>query len=223
MDFNTVIKETLRFSLAIICIIMVKPAASVAQEQTHRPPLYEQIEQQVLDPKSPYYYPEIRQRYLAKDTTLSVDDFHYLYYGFVFQKEYENPWGVDNTILTYLKEIQAAELNESNYDMYIQLSEEALSECPANPFALNMLVYLCGLKGDTATSRAWSYIAAGITNTIFGSGDGKSCETGFHIVLNSHINYFMSLLDVPRTPDPKLDVHYRCAEIDFGGVYEPLF
>lgn len=217
LERNSVVKITVQFLLALAFIIMQKPVASLAQEQSHRSPDYEEIEQQVVDPNSPYYYPEILQRFLAQDTTLTVDDFHYFYYGYVFQKAYKNPWGLDSINLVYLKEIQAAELNESNYDTYIQLSKESLHECPVNPFALNMLVYLYGLKNDEATSRGWTYMSAGLTNAIFASGDGKTCETGFHIVLHGHLNYFMSLLEVRAVPTPIIDEHYRCEEVDFGG------
>ena len=213
----------LQFLLTVIFITLVKPVPSLAQEQTYRAPIYEQIEAIVLDPESVYYYPKILQRFFAKDTTLSVDDFHYLYYGFVYQKTYENPWEIENNLLVNLKTIQAAGLNESNYDKYIQLSEESLRECPINPFALNMLAYLYSLKNDEITSRSWIYLSAGITKAMISSGDGKSCETGYHIVLNSHINYFMTLLDVPQTPEPKFDEQYRCAEINFGGQMSLYF
>lgn len=213
----------LKLFLVVLFSTVIKPTAGLGQEKSYRPPVYEQIEQQVLDPNSPYHYPDILQRFMAKDTTLSVDDFYYLYYGFVFQKAYQNPVEVDNAILAYLKEVQAAEFNESSYDTYIQLSKSSLRDCPINPFALNMLIYLYGLKGDESTSREWTYLSAGLTNAMFASGDGLTCETGFHIILNSHINYFMDLLEVPETLDPKFDEQFRCAEIDLMGYMSIYF
>ena len=51
-----------------------------------RVPDEEMILDRTLDAESPFYYPGLMMRYNAGDETLTVEDYHYLYYGYAYQE-----------------------------------------------------------------------------------------------------------------------------------------
>ena len=53
------------------------------------PPDYERLSKLVNDPQGPYYYPDLVRRFAQADTTLTLEQMHCLYYGYVFQKDYD--------------------------------------------------------------------------------------------------------------------------------------
>ncbi|MDE7125005.1 MAG: DUF4919 domain-containing protein, partial [Muribaculaceae bacterium] len=68
-----------------------------------RPDL-ETIKSETTDPTSSRYYPKLMQSYLSNDTTLTAEDFRFLYYGYLFQEDYEPYRHVYNA--ARLKEIE---------------------------------------------------------------------------------------------------------------------
>lgn len=63
----------------------------VVQEPVYLTPNYDSLKIQIADPQSRYYYPELLRRYTAADTTLEIDQVHALYYGAIFQPNF-NPY-----------------------------------------------------------------------------------------------------------------------------------
>ncbi|MBQ2395013.1 MAG: DUF4919 domain-containing protein, partial [Alistipes sp.] len=50
----------------------------------------DRIKAEIENPQSQYFYPNLMARYELGDTTLTLDEFHYLYYGFAYSPKY-NP------------------------------------------------------------------------------------------------------------------------------------
>ena len=51
-------------------------------------PVESDIKARIEDPASEQYYPNLRLRYEQADSTLTADDYHYLYYGYAYQPQY---------------------------------------------------------------------------------------------------------------------------------------
>lgn len=47
------------------------------------------ILRETIDKGSPYYYPAIYMRYMSGDTTLTLEDYRHLYYGYAWQPGYK--------------------------------------------------------------------------------------------------------------------------------------
>ena len=47
-------------------------------------PVESDIKARIEDPASGQYYPNLRLRYEQADSTLTADDYHYLYYGYAY-------------------------------------------------------------------------------------------------------------------------------------------
>ena len=52
---------------------------------------FEKIERETLDPNSRYYYPKLVRSFKSNDTIMNFEAYRDLYYGFIFQEDY-NPF-----------------------------------------------------------------------------------------------------------------------------------
>ena len=81
------------YILLLMAVVSLGTMISVsAQDSTlYRPqvPDNDQILKDVLNGMSPYYYPVLFMRYMEGDTTLTLEDYRHLYYGYAWQPEYE--------------------------------------------------------------------------------------------------------------------------------------
>ncbi|NJO91928.1 MAG: DUF4919 domain-containing protein [Chloroflexia bacterium] len=61
---------------------------AIAQQTLLEKPEYDVIKSSIFDDSSPYFYPNLYNRYIEADTSLTINDFRYLYYGYTFQSKY---------------------------------------------------------------------------------------------------------------------------------------
>jgi hypothetical protein len=167
----------------IICISFIFGWMNVSHSQnsSYEKPDYEQIKTEIQDSSSVFYYPQLLKRFEVADTYLTDEEFRYLYYGYLFQKEYK-PYLVlpeEKELNTYLG---SSELKEEDYDKIISLLASALSKSPFDLRKMNFLAYIYHLKNDNIMEIRTAYKFDGIMRTILSSGDGKTCETGYHVI-----------------------------------------
>ncbi len=58
--------------------------------QDFSPVNYKKIEKNILKKKSPFFYTHLLKRFTDGDTLFNLDEKRHLYYGYIFQPEY-NP------------------------------------------------------------------------------------------------------------------------------------
>ena len=63
-------------------------AISILNIQSQTKTTWTEIERQVKDSNSEFYYPDLIERYNKLDSTLTTDDYAHIYLGFVFQDDY---------------------------------------------------------------------------------------------------------------------------------------
>jgi hypothetical protein len=179
--------------LLILLFQFVFLVKNYSQHQTFRVPDYDSIKKEISDSASIYYYPKLLSRLIKLDTTLTNEDFRHLYYGYIFQPEYQPYWRspYENQLVRYYRN---EKIEEKDYDEIIQLSFESINEFPFDLRQLNFLAYVYHMKGDDSTARKLSFRFDGTLEAILSSGDGKTCETGFHVISVAHeyiiVNYF---------------------------------
>lgn len=152
-----------------------------SQKLEFAPPKYESIETEIKNQKSKFYYPILLDKLITNDSTLTVEDYYYLYYGFVFQKEYK-PYARNTVEEKLTKYFQKPEIDSKDYDIIIQIISESINLLPFDLRQLNMLAYVYHLKGDEIMAKKISTRFHRILETILASGDGEKCETGFHVI-----------------------------------------
>ena len=70
----------------LFLMLLILPATGMAQQ---RVPDNEEILAEIIDGESSHYYPHLMERYMAGDTTLTLDDYYYLYYGYAYDDSYD--------------------------------------------------------------------------------------------------------------------------------------
>ncbi len=149
-------------------------------------PDYQQIRQQTSSSRSTSFYPRLLERFQQCDTTLTLEDYRNLYFGFVLQEDF----------IPYQKE------NPSALEARAQLAQSraAADDCPAaltkaqealldNPFDLPALsvVPICYYQmGDTTNYLLWNQKLHGILDAIGSSGDGETPESAYHVINIEH-------------------------------------
>jgi len=124
-------------------------------------------------------------RYNNGDTTLSLNDYRHLYYGYSFQSRYD-PWRKSDHI-DVLKPIYAKpSLSQSDCDTIIKYATQSISEFPFDIRQINMLGYAYHLKGNDSLGVMWARKVQGIFGAILSTGDGRSCATGFNVISVAH-------------------------------------
>lgn len=80
-----------------------------------------------------------------------------------------------------LKKKVYAEIEKKNYQGVINATKEMLSIDYTNMFAHKYLQQTYEILGDVANQKKYHDIEFGLLNSIIKSGDGKTCETGWHV------------------------------------------
>jgi len=76
----------------LFLILLIFQCISKAQDIKFIKPNYEEIKQEIKDTRYVYYYPKLMKKFDSADFTTTLEENRYLYYGFVFQKDYESQY-----------------------------------------------------------------------------------------------------------------------------------
>lgn len=156
----------------------------------------DEILRAVIDNNSPYYYPSLETRYMAGDTTLTVNDYFYLYYGFAHQDAYKPLEG--NTAADKLLNILAAN-PEPTPEEALKIVEQAQEAMKRDPFSLkniNFLIYAYGILGDTVNEKINYDRLTKIIAAIKSSGTGTTVESPWHVLSFSHSSDLLAAMEL---------------------------
>jgi hypothetical protein len=170
----------------MLTIALIMFSASIqAQQDNFRKPDYDLIRKGIFDNNSPFFYPTLFDRYQNGDTTLTIEDFMYLYYGYTFQSRYipyqESRY--QDKILSYIKK---GTLSSKELDEFIKIAELNLKDLPFDIRTLHILVFSYSQKKDSLMSAITSFKKEMLLKTILSTGDGKTERTAFHVIDPAH-------------------------------------
>lgn len=173
---NRIILVSLTFFVAM---------SSWSQIAEYKKPDYEMMRKQVFDSNSPYFYPNLFDRYQNGDTSLAVEDFRYLYYGYTLQSVYvpykESEYS--GKMLFYMKK---GALSSAELDEFIKLAELNLKDLPFDIRTLNILAYSYSQKGDSLMYSITKFKKDMVIKAILSSGNGSSEQLAFHVIDVAH-------------------------------------
>ena len=171
-----------------ILLILIFPLSLLAQEGVlnYTIPNFEEIEQDVNDPSSHYYYPKLFSRFCEGDTTMTSKELERLYYGFSFQEDYDPYRDVkyNREKATDLYNKEEHTLNE--LDKIINNATRILSDYPFELRQMKLLSYAYSKKGDEDRAYIWEFKLRQILSVIISSGDGVSPETAWYVISSIH-------------------------------------
>lgn len=213
----------------ILFLACVLPVSLYAQQAS---PDNEDILLRTLDSASPYYYPALKFRYDAGDTTLTAADYHYLYYGFAYREEYKplHPIPSEERLLEVL--VANERPNTKDAEQIVRYANEVMKADPFSPQNLNFLTFAYGILGDTVWERINADRLNKVLATIDASGSGLKEDSPKHVIRFSHasdllaskglqvgkrtvVSRSVEYIDLPAREDRKTKGYY----FDFSRVY----
>lgn len=156
----------------------------------------DEILKAIIDSSSPYYYPSLMLRYEAGDTTLTLDDYHHLYYGFAWQPEYKplEPQPERDAVLMAFEGL----LSNDRGVTVDEAAQKLIWECttlfeidPFSPSNLNYLTFAYGFLGDTINEKINADRMRKVLKTIESSGTGRRESEPWHIIFFPHANDYL--------------------------------
>ncbi|MCQ2292199.1 MAG: DUF4919 domain-containing protein [Bacteroidales bacterium] len=174
----------------LFCILL----SFAAMAQQMGAPKYDDIKKVVSDPKSAFYYPELLQRYQQGDSTFTIDECRHLYFGYVFQPEW-NPYGLRNSETKYLMQLSMPD-NLDTALAAIAKAENILKNDPFNIDVLMIAFYLASsdLVNNREKAESFNNRIGIVLNAISSCGSGQSPEDAFYVISISHEYTILSLL-----------------------------
>jgi hypothetical protein len=155
-----------------------------AQKTEFKAPNYNEIKKHIEDKNSELYYPKLLLKLKESDTLITKDEYKHLYFGYIFQKEY-NPYHRsknDDKLSKYYK----GEFDKKDLPEVIQTLKNSLEEFPLDLRIMNFLAYAYHLNENENMAKKTSINFQGLFGAILDSGDGNKCETAFHVISVSH-------------------------------------
>ena len=165
----------------ILTILFVFSNLAISQDQEIRPIKFKKLKKEIRKQRSPFYYPALFQRYLDLDTSLTSEDFRYLYYGFTFQDAY-SPYGIpalQDSLISYLSR---QELLRAEYQVAARIGGLLLRESPFRLRETFITAVAYEMAGDGKMSSIYFDFFEKQVDAIMSSGDGLSTNTAFVVI-----------------------------------------
>lgn len=167
----------------LLLLMLLWPALLMAKV-----PVEEDIQEQISNPQSPYYYPNLMMRYERGDRTLTEEEYHYLYYGFAYQENYR-PLEPDDALDKVMLLASTLDIDHPEVRALEQIliaSDAALKRDPFNPRVLNLRAFAYGALGNREAEQTTYEQMRHVMMTIEDSGDGLTKDTPCHILMFDH-------------------------------------
>lgn len=170
--------------LVLLALAIILPLTNAAYSQ--RVPDNDRILTSIIDSESPYYYPGLMLRYELGDTTLTLDDYHYLYYGYAYQDSYKplEPIPAEDKLLMLLE--AGENVTGEQARRLVDYATEVMKYDPFSPKNINFLTYGYVILGDTLNARVNADRLGKILTTIESSGTGLKEGSAWHVLWFSH-------------------------------------
>lgn len=167
----------------LFLMLLILPATGMAQQ---RVPDNEEILAEIIDGESSNYYPHLMERYMAGDTTLTLDDYYYLYYGFVYDDNYR-PLEPDPGEHDVLAILATTEYPDSlQLVQIVEAGNRIMVRDPFSPSNLNFLTFAYGKLGDRVNERINYDRMNKVMATIAASGSGTKESSPWHVLTFQH-------------------------------------
>lgn len=189
-------KYILAFAVSVLILSGVYSGGNSVYAQG--PPANDTIMYKIVNSESPYYYPALMMRYIDGDTTLTTEDYKYLYYGYPWQdtyKPFETAPGSDRLVDLFDKTPDFYNIDPKEI---IDCCNQIMATEPFNPGTINMLIFAYAQLGDTVNERINYHRLDGVINAIKSTGTGLKENSAWHVLYFKHAIDMMGVLDLPH-------------------------
>lgn len=171
---------------------------------------FEKIKQETLDKNSIYYYPKLVRSFKSNDTIMNFEAYRELYYGFVFQEDY-NPFrvtnfeGEDEVEELYYRQ----DLTREECDRIEEYAVMALDNNLLDIDQLNNYIYALKQKKKYARAAVRQYRLDKLVAAIMSSGRGTEAEP-WVVIFPEHEYNIINLLGYVAKEHIEMDGGIDC-------------
>lgn len=171
--------------IGLAAILAFTAGASALAQETQAPD-YREIRSSIQNAKGPNYYPTLMRRYLENDTTLTMQQYRALYYGFPLQEDFV-PYLQEHTkLLDVRQELVKTNGSKKVCPEAIKIAQEALNDNPFDLLAISTLSFSYLQLNDTTSYMLWNDKQNSLLDAIISSGDGEDEESAIHVINLEH-------------------------------------
>ena len=172
--------------ISLLVVIFIALALNVnAQEEFFKAPNYSQIEGNVKDQNSSYYYPTLLKKYLDANSEMTLEEARHLYYGYVFQPNYV-PTDTSSYNNKLAITLSRGSFTPNDYAEILEYSNALLLQDPFNLRALNAKLLVLAQQNKTDEYKKVAQQRSIVQNAIISTGDGMSESTAFYVIKVAH-------------------------------------
>lgn len=154
-----------------------------AQTENYTPPNYELIKKNSTDKNSKLNFEVLYERYTNADSTMTIEDKRYLYYGYSFT-DYYSPYGTGSTeVRQKLNELlQKKEGDKNDLKKVIEYTDELLSDFPFSIRLKNIRIYCFRELDMIEEAKKEEFQANAIIDALLSTGNGVDKETCIYVI-----------------------------------------
>lgn len=191
------------FFTLILSIISV---SVFAQYDGPQAPNYKDIEIKI---NTVYNYNDLMNRYLAGDKEMTIDEQRHLYYGFIYQPQY-NPTDTSRYNKDMSMALSRQFLSPDDYNNIERFAKALLSEDPFNLRALNALMLVYAQNDNTEQYKITTQKRDIVQRAIASSGDGMNKKTAYYVIKVAHEYDILNFLGFKYGGSERLEKNSKC-------------
>lgn len=171
--------------ISALLLFVVVTSMVFAQNPNNKVPNYTEIEKNIQNTSSNFYYPHLMERYHLGDSTFTADEKRHLYFGYVFQPGY-NPADTSqyNNKMSVLLTKQS--FSDNDYGTILEYADALLAEDPFNLRALNAKLLVYAQQNNTDAYKKYAQKRNIVQMAIISTGDGMEKTTPYYVIKVSH-------------------------------------
>ena len=206
-----------------IAAVMLMTASTVLAQEVSAPD-YRAIRNSIQNSKGPNYYPHLMQRYLQNDTTLSIEQYRALYYGFTLQEDYVPYQRPHKALLDIRQRIVDSKGDAKICAEALKVSQSAIDDNPFDLMAISTMTFSYQQLKDTANYQRWDDKQNSLLDAIVSSGDGESANSPIHVISIEHEYEVLNRLGLQIESDSLCNDHIEYLKVqpnaeDVRGIY----
>ncbi len=192
-----------KYFVSFACFCCASVFSLFAQEV--EAPNYQLIRMVTTNSKSPSFYPKLMERYVKSDSTLTLEDYRNLYYGFSLREDFV-PYQMEKEQLFEIRQKLATSGGDPKLcPEAIRIAQTMLDDNPFDIPALAVMSVSYLQLGDTVNYRLWSIKQQGLLDAISSSGDGETPESAIHVISVEHEYEVLSRMGLEAIKDSTIN------------------
>ncbi|MDO4335740.1 MAG: DUF4919 domain-containing protein [Bacteroidales bacterium] len=164
---------------------MKSAKSSSKRKVTVEKPDLDLIRTATLDPANKMYFPNLMKKFQRNDTTMTAEEFRYLYLGYMFQEDYDPYRESPYSAITDSYRSKSSHTKEE-IDTIRKYAELTLRDNPFDLRQMSFLVHVLKERRKDMSAKIWEYRLEHLLGAIKSTGTGEDQENAWFVIYPAH-------------------------------------